>query len=87
MTPTLPIDAPAPIPTVSPYPMGIASFYYPGYTIETVSPYVRPRRMEVTAKFLELPSPAWKGESELTVRPCGILSGGIEISASLTSCS
>lgn len=49
MTPTLPIDAPAPIPTVSPYPNGIASFYYPGYTIETTSPTFDPTK----------PSKAW----------------------------
>lgn len=33
----LPVDAPPPIPTVSPYPNGIASFYYPGYAIQATS--------------------------------------------------
>jgi len=35
----LSIDAPAPVPSVSPYPDGIATFYYPGYQLVPAQPY------------------------------------------------
>ena len=85
-TPTvLPVDAPPPIPSVSPYPEGIASFYYAGYGIVEAAQYnpALPIGQQVN---LNLASKNWQrpeqpGENQLSNRTWNCIVNGVEIPA------
>ena len=82
----LPVDAPPPTPTVSPYPLGIASFQYPNYSNNVQAKEYDPTT-PITAQFnVNSQKQPWgrtlqAGENPATFRLWGSIINGVFVPA------